>query len=197
MNEKLLLEYVDRVGLVASVDLAARIGMANTGWMPSAAALVNKHALFLCRLDHGRETLLSTHLFFCLQAVYHEPELSGDEQAVYNAVGEYAAATADTLLEKTGVAPEAFGQVFQELQRRLCVVPCAVADRHDTPLMGNRGELQTHYRFRWCTTELWMGEAYRPRRYGDLAYCVSELKRYLAKHLSTTELNRLLYHGRL
>ena len=197
MNEKLLQEYLERVGIVTGPELEKQTGAARGSWREPAVALLEKKEIYLSRLDHGRETMLSKHLWFCLKAVYHQPELEEDAQELYDWLSEHEVSDAGAMREQSGFGRKEFILAFSELQRRLCVAPLVAKGRRETPDHSDEQDLSGEYDFLWVTDEYWMHNVHRPSRYNDLAYCLSELRRLLKDHFSTREINGLLYKGKL
>lgn len=193
MTEKLLKEYIDRFGIVTSAELSQRTGVERTTWFATAVSLVLAKDVFLCRLAHGRESLISRHLFNCLRTVYTEPSLSDAAQALYDWLCDNGPAERQALADAGVVDRGEFADAMAELQKKLCIAPGALVRQED----AEAGELERRYAFSWETVDAWADRLYRPVRYNDLAYCVSEVMRLLKNHFTTRELNELVYHGRL
>ncbi|MDL2294559.1 hypothetical protein LJC60_08015 [Ruminococcaceae bacterium OttesenSCG-928-D13] len=194
MNEKLLLEYVDRVGIVTLEELAGQTGSAGEFLYRPVRSLIAQKQLFFCRLGGGRETLLSNHLLFCLLAVYAEPELSADAQEIFDWLCDNEPAAEDALRAAAMPDGAGFPEAFAELQRKLSVAPVgdAVATQDRTT---GEGEITAGYS--WVTIETWLDGVRRPGRYRELEYCISEIRRLLKGYFSTRELNALIYRGAL
>lgn len=197
MNEKLLQEYIDRMGIVTPGELTEQTGAASQLWRQHAISLILNKEVFLCRLDHGRETMLSRHLLFCLDAVYNEPELTGGAQDIYdwltdNGPAGYEAIRAACLAEDQ---EGDFRSSFLELEHKLCVAPVAVGEGYRDNGAPADGLLGSGVDFIWGTSELWSRDLHKAARYKDLEYCLSEIRRLLRVHFTTREINNLIYHG--
>lgn len=195
MNQRLLKEYVDRVGIVTSGQLSEQTGIAKWMWHKPALELVREKDAFLCRLAHGEETFLSRHLLFCLSTVYIGPELSPEAQEVYDWLSDNLLLSQTEMMLQGGFSQREFELAFAELQQKLCVAPQAVKGERqgDAKQEGLLGE----YEFLWVTAEQWLLGIHRPPRYKDLEYCLSEIRRLLRNHFSTRELDSLIFHGAL
>lgn len=193
MNEKLLLEHINRMGMVNGQELMRQTGAAKSLLYKPAAVLIENREIFLCRMDHGRETFMSRHLRLCLLSVFTEPNLSPDAQDLYDWLSENENATMDAMLQASGLDAFEFDSAFRELEQKLCIAPFAVM--RETPVHNPKpdGEFHDEFEFLWVTDEFWLTGLPRPSRYRDLEYSLSEIRRLLKSHFSTREINDLLY----
>ncbi|MDL2219543.1 hypothetical protein LJC04_04320 [Ruminococcaceae bacterium OttesenSCG-928-O06] len=196
MDERLLLEILERKGLVTACQLSALQEEAGGNWQAAAAGLLRKKRVVLCRLDHGRETLLSLHLLFCLRVVCGEYSLTAAAQEVYDFLAENGAATLRQAQSVPQLASVKVPEAFAELQRKVCIMPLVLQNGAQWQEEGRGGMLDAGALL-WVCDEAWMQGVRRPVRYGDLEYCLAELRRLLAGVFSTRELNTLLYQGAL
>lgn len=195
MTEKLLLETIERIGAVTQGDLALQTGAVGPMWHTAAVRLLEKKEVFLCRLDHGMETLISKHLLFCMQAVYTEPTLSPDAQALVDWLSDNELAAVGNMRRVININDGAFNAAFGELQYKLCIAPLMAKRVGEEVQRGD--ELSQVVEFLWVTLDYWMLNVQRPSRYNDLAYCLSELRRLLRTRFSKKELDALIYQGKL
>lgn len=197
MNKRLLKEYVDRRGFVTGQELAEQTGAAKDLWRKPAVELLETRDLFLCRLDHGKETFLSTHLLFCLKAVYMDPEMSPNAEEVFYWLCDHELSTLEEMQNGSQLGGEAFGKAFEELQRKLCVTPLSTKQINIPWPDEDPHELSSFTQFLWVTNEYWLADVRRPTRYNDLEYCLSEIKRLLKRKFTSKEINSLIYQGEL
>lgn len=196
MNEKLLKEYIDRMGLVTEANLAAQTGATAEFWRVPAMSLLARREIFLCRFDHGAETFLSLHALFCLRSVYTEPTLGENAQELYDILSDDAPLTRKAWQQKSELTDKGFALALAELQQKLCVAPLPSEKKPPEEQLIVL-ELSAQQGLFWLTDEKWMQNMHRPARYNDLEYCLSELKRILKNRFSTREINRLIYQGAL
>lgn len=197
MNEKLLLEYVDRAGIVTLEELAARAGSAGGSLLRPVLSLIGQKHVFFCRLDHGAETLISIHMLFCLMSVYAEPELTAEAQELLDWLSDHGPATEDEVRAALPGAETGFEDAFAELQRKLCVAPAGTPGEPDIDEAPAGVEITAGSRFKWVTTEAWLDGMHRAGRYRELEYCISEIRRLMQGRFTTRELNSLIYRGEL
>lgn len=196
MNEKLLKEYIDRVGLVTGLQLAQQVGVAHRSWREPALKLMEERDFFVCRLDHGAQTFVSRHLLFCLRAVYTEPLLSSEAQDLYDWLCDNELTSKKDMGQAAGVAANVFEAAFHELQEKLCIASfMARPAKH--PAATSEDEFELDFDFLWVSYEYWINGLHKPPRYGDLAYCLSEIKRLMGPRFTSGEINQLIYHGEL
>lgn len=195
MNDKLLLEHIERMGITTLKDLAGQMGAPVGLWRKPMVELLQNREVYYCRLIHGKETVLSRHLLFCLRAVYNEPELSEDAQDIYDWISENELAPKKTVFEAVGLYEKEFDLSFEELQKKLCITPLIARRAVGEAEAAEGAELSEEFDFLWITDEHWLRTLHRPPRYKDLAYCVSEIRRLLANRLPTREINNIIYKG--
>ncbi len=195
MDEKLLLEYVDRVGVVCLPELSTQLGVQRDMWQKPAISLMQDREVFYCRLLQKKETLLSRHLCFCLRAVYNEPVLSQQAQDTYDWLCDNELKMPEHIQRGTGQSTEDMADALLELQQKLCVTPLMAKQAPPESKQSPQEELASEYSFLWITDEHWIRTQHKPRRYNDLSYCISEVKRLLCKVMSTREMNNMLYKG--
>ncbi len=194
MNVMLLQEYVDRRGLVTPRELIEQTGAARGLWRGPAIELVQRREIFLCRLHHGHETLLSKHLLFCLRTVYTEPVLTPGGRELYGWICGNEPASRLEIEAGCGLAAGPLDSAFWELQKKLCIAPMA-ARGEGGAVSENANEFLAGVDFLWVTDMTWLEDLRRPNKYQDLEYCLSEIRRLMKKHFSARELNSLIYHG--
>lgn len=192
MTEKVLREYVDRMGMVALKDLVQQSGTEERLWRQPAIKLIEGRDVYFCRLDHGEETLLSRHLLFCMLAVYQEPELSDDAQDILDWLSDHELSVSEAAYTASGLNEYDFNTAFVELQQKLCVTPLMAKQRAS---QVNLTALSDTYEFLWVTGEYWMANQQRSARYKNLEYCLSEIRRLLSRRFTTREIDQLIYQG--
>lgn len=194
MNDKLLQEQLERVGLATHHDLVEQTGAAHTLLQNTTLHLLEKREVFLCRLDHGQETLVSRHLLYCLQSVRWDPVLSEEAQALYDWLSEHEDASTLDMRDTSGLSHKAFWKAMRELEESMCIAPVRVLWENVSGAVDREADLMDVFPLLWETQEKWTRELPRPSRYRDLEYSLSELKQVLQGHFSTREIDRFLYH---
>lgn len=192
MNKRLLKEYIDRVGIVTLEELVERTGVANDLLCKPLAMLLPERSVFLCRLVQGRVTCLSPHLLFCLRTVWNEPDLTENAQDIYDWLSDNSGASTNELRKASELDGAAFQQAMHELQQNLCIAPLNIALSSSVTSLELL-EADDGQSFMWVTDDDWQEGLYRATRYGDLGYCLSEMRRLMKKHFSTREINEIIY----
>lgn len=193
MKEAALKEYIDRIGLVTRTDLLQQVGAASGLLGQPLKALIEKRDAFYCRFIKGQNTLLSRHLYYCLNAVVNERSLSAEAQELYDWLSEHEFSNLDRMRAASQKDKSEFDSAFKELQRYLYVAPGRVRRVLETAFVLSDKEIEDNMSFLWVTEEIWFAGLERPPRYKDVGYCLSEIRRLLRNYYSTREINDLLY----
>lgn len=193
MKKSLLKEYIDRVGIVTRAEMIERTGVAGHVFYAPFADLIDNREIYLCRMARGQVTYLSRHLMFCLKTVATEPDLTEQEQSIYDWLSDNQESTYEEIGRQVGLGDKEFEAVFRKLQEQALVVPVKVLVRKVDGREVDFAVNEDNSLMLWGTVEYWFEGLYRASRYGDVGYCVSEVKRMLSKHFFTREINELLY----
>ena len=195
MVEKLIKEHIDRAGIVTRADLIQQTGAAaDLLWEPMTRLIEAKEILY-CRMDHGRETFLSRHLFLCLRAVQMEPTLSENAQNLYDWLSDNETACTKELQKYAEKwVNGAFFATLHELLKRPCVVPIKVCGKKKVLSIQDSPDIDALFELMWVTDDYWGRGVTRSARYNDLEYDILEVRRLLATHFSTREIEKILYH---
>lgn len=195
MTEKMLLEYVDRMGLVTSQAFFQQIGTSWEDWSIPLLSLIQKRDVMVCRLAHGEETLLSRHAVYCLRSVYAEPQFSEMEQNTYDWLSDNELSGLATIQKALRVEEDRLLESMRELQRKLCITPLVARFAPEHPGPKGQRELGEMVDFLWVTNEYWLCGIEKPARYNNLSYCVSEVRRLLDGVFGSKAINDLIYKG--
>lgn len=159
------------------------------------AELIAGRHIFLCRLRHGRQTLVGRHLVLCLRAVCCEQSLSPSAQALYDWLSENQGSTLDAMEAGCGLEHEEMRSALEELQRRMVVGPIKVLGFAGLAQKGAESVYTKEDSFLWATDEYLFAGIVPGARYDDIGYCIQELRELLKVEFADWEINRLLYHS--
>lgn len=194
MNKKMLLEHIERNGMVTMDEIVKQTGWAQELLRPHALSLMESRDIFLCRLDHGRETLVSKHLVFCLSTFYTETEFSEHADNMFSWLSENQLSSRNVIYDNCMCSGNESEKAFKELQEKMCAVPL-VAKKTYVAITNDNADFDETYDFLWVTTDYWADGLYKEAKYNDLAYCISEVKRLLSGHFTSKEINSIIYQG--
>lgn len=189
MKTKLLLETIERMGVVSYTDLQRQMGAAQGTLAEPLAALLQNREIAYSLFLRGEESFHSRAFLFCLHTVLPGAELSPPAQALYDQLCD---APGKTTAELRG-GPEASRMegAFRELAGAARILPVAALCSHS----GKAARFDASAELRWATDEQWLEGLRRPARCADLGYCVSTLRGALLPYFSTREIQSFLYGG--
>lgn len=193
MTDKVLGEAIQRAGIITREDLQKRTGAAHGLLLaPLFSLLENKEVVF-SRFVHGKETFLSRHVMFCLQAVCTEPTLSADAQALYDALSDRENSMLDTLHAEVVLDKDDFTAALAELLGKYQIMPLGPGGGAVPPPGEPDAPLESYAGLLWATLDHWYTGLHKPARYASIDYCMSELRSILRYHFSTREINGLFF----
>lgn len=193
MNEKLLQEYIQRVGIVTRDDLLQQAGAAGGLVLAPLVTLLENRDVFYSRMEHGNETFLSRDFMFCLHAARPEPALSAEAQDLFDTLSDNEFSSLETLFSLAKMNRQVFDAALRELQMQNQLSPIQLKPGGGRNQQISNMDLEWEAGFLWITADSWFTGLYKPSRYKNLDYSLAELRRKLKPYFSTREINDYIY----
>lgn len=193
MNATLLLEQINRKGILTAEDLEKQAGSASNLIRQSVALLLQSKDIFLCRFVHAKPTLLSRDFYRCLRTVYIPMPPSDEAQDLLDWLSDNEGATAQAIEESRPADSSDFEEAMAELQQLLLIVPEKINPKMLVEYRQGKGFSNHNDDYLWVTSDDWIQGIPKSSKHNNLAFCMSEIRRFLKPYFTTQQIEHILY----